>query len=69
MQEKPDFIRATSFEPVDARCQVEIGIAGKSTSASWYEIWEATSALIAMCLRPHDKGGKAYGIGDYILSL
>lgn len=60
---KPD-----SAQQVDARCQLEIGIVGKSTSASWYEIWEAASALAAMCIRAHEKGGKAFGIGDYTLT-
>lgn len=67
MHQKPDFYALPPFlsVQVDARCQLEIGIAGKSTSTSWYEIWEAASALAAMCVRAHEKGGKAFGIGDY----
>ena len=42
---------------------------GKSTSTSWYEIWEAASALTAMCVRAHEKGGKAFGIGDDALTV
>ena len=45
---------------------MEVGITGKSTSASWYEIWEAAAALIAMCVRASGKGGKAFGIGKFV---
>ena len=50
---------------VDARCKATVDISGKSTSASWYEIWEAMSALTSMCVRAHGKGGKAFGLGKY----
>ena len=47
----------------DARCMIEIGIQGKATTTSWYEIWEAVIAIVAMCVRA-EKGGKAYRIGQ-----
>lgn len=50
---------------VDARCMATIDISGKSTSATWYEIWEAMTALAAMCVRAQSKGGKAFGLGEY----
>ena len=62
-----DFFSRYFSQQVDARCQLEIGIAGKSTSTTWYEIWEAATALAAVCVRAHEKGGKAYGLGDYTL--
>lgn len=41
-----------------------IDIIGHSvTTSSWYEIWETTTAIAAMCTRWKEKGGKAYGIG------
>ncbi len=48
----------------DARCRALVEISGKSTSATWYEIWEAMAALSAMCVRVHGKGGKAFGLGE-----
>lgn len=50
---------------VDARCQASVEIAGKSTSATWYEIWEAMAALSTMCVRAYGKGGKGFGLGEY----
>ena len=47
---------------VDARCMIRVGIQGKSTTSSWYEVWEAVTALVAICVRA-EKGGKVYRIG------
>ena len=52
---------------MDARCQLKVDISGKSTSVTWYEIWEATVALSTMCVRAQDKGGKAFGLGECAL--
>ena len=41
-----------------------VDIKGKSTSATWYEIWEAVTALNAVCVRDKNQGGKAYGMGE-----
>ena len=41
---------------------IEIGIQGRATTTSWYEIWEAVMAIVAICVRAK-KGGKAYRIG------
>ncbi|CAD6591849.1 MAG: hypothetical protein ASARMPRED_005786 [Alectoria sarmentosa] len=43
--------------------RASVEITGKSTSAEWYEIWEAMSALSVMCVRARGKGGKAFGLG------
>lgn len=48
----------------DARCMIQIGIAGKSTTSSWYEIWEAMVAVVTICVR-NDKAGKAKSIGEH----
>ena len=53
----------------DARCQAVVGMTGKSTSASWYEIWEAMTALTAMCVRAHGKGGRAFGMGEFLVQV
>ena len=55
-------VRSIDHATADARCMIEIGIQGKATTTSWYEIWEAVMAIVAMCVRA-DKGGKAYRIG------
>ena len=44
---------------------LNIDIVGQATKLSWYEIWEATVALAAMCVRVKEKGGKASGLGQY----
>ncbi|KAM0805897.1 hypothetical protein BDR22DRAFT_816768 [Usnea florida] len=51
------------YKAIDARCQLKVDISGKSTSVTWYEIWEATIALSTMCVRTQGKGGKAFGMG------
>ena len=49
----------------DGRCEVRIDITpGTATVSSWYEIWEATTAVATMCTRRKDKGGKARGLGE-----
>ena len=48
---------------------IEVKITGKSTSATWYEIWEAVCAVAAMCVRAKDKGGKGFGMGEYTLKI
>ena len=45
---------------------VQIGISGKPTSLAWYEVWEAVMAVFTMCVRNHGKGGKAFGLGQYL---
>lgn len=36
---------------------------GRSSTSSWYEIWEAVNAVAYMCARSLHKGGKATRIG------
>ncbi len=45
------------------KCQVIIDIEGPATVTSWYEIWEAVTAIASMCTRQKHKGGKAKGLG------
>ena len=41
-----------------------ISIVGRtSTLSSWYEVWEAISALASVCVRGKQKGGKARNFG------
>ena len=47
----------------DSLSQLRIDIDGRQTVSSWYEIWEAVSAVAMMCTRQKKKGGKAKGIG------
>lgn len=48
---------------------IEVKITGRSTSATWYEIWEAVCAVAAMCVRAKGKGGKGFGMGEYALNV
>lgn len=47
----------------DGKCQAKIDIDGPATVATWYEIWEAVTAIANMCTRQKKKGGKAKGLG------
>ena len=47
----------------DGDCQVLIDIEGPATVTSWYDIWEAVTAIASMCSRQKHKGGKAKGLG------
>ena len=51
----------------DRRCLVRIDLVGEATVASWYEIWEAVTAIAAMCTRHKGKGGRARGLGKFLL--
>lgn len=54
----------------DGRCLVEIGITGHtSTLATWYEIWAAVAAITSMCTRGKGIGGKARGLGEFLVRL
>ena len=55
-----------SFGSEDGRCMVKIDITGQPTGLSWYEVWEATVALTATCVRGKQQSGKATGLGPYI---
>ncbi|CAD6589690.1 MAG: hypothetical protein ASARMPRED_004173 [Alectoria sarmentosa] len=51
------------LEAADGKCQARIDIDGPATITSWYEIWEAVTAVANMCTRQKGKGGKAKGLG------
>lgn len=51
------------LEGADRKCQAKIDIDGPATVATWYEIWEAVTAIANMCTRQKKKGGKAKGLG------
>ncbi|CAF9905584.1 MAG: hypothetical protein ALECFALPRED_001037 [Alectoria fallacina] len=51
------------LEAADGKCQASIDIDGPATIASWYEMWEAVTAIANMCTRQKRKGGKAKGLG------
>ena len=54
----------------DTHCTLEITpSSAKFTSdeASWYEIWEGTTAIWSVCLR-HGEGGSVSGIGEFYTS-
>ena len=61
--------RIFTYGTVDEkRCQVLIDIPeGKTTLSSWYEVWEAVSAVASMCVRGKRKGGRSRGIGTHCL--
>lgn len=45
-------------------CQVEVNMSTEQTTlSSWYEIWEAVTAVATMCVRAKSKGGRARGLG------
>ena len=46
---------------------VLIGISGKPTSITWYEIWEGVVAINTVCVRKNKKGGKAYRLGKFFV--
>ncbi|CAF9924440.1 hypothetical protein IMSHALPRED_006196 [Imshaugia aleurites] len=56
-------ILAVFFLIADGGCQLRIEIEGPPSIATWYELWEATTAITTMCTRFKEKGGKAKGLG------
>lgn len=51
------------LEGADRKCQASIDIEGPATLATWYELWEAVTAVASMCVRQKGKGGKAKNLG------
>ena len=50
--------------PAEDSCQVLVDVPnGETTLSSWYEIWEAVTAVASMCVRNKNKGGSARGLG------
>ncbi|KAL9069082.1 MAG: hypothetical protein Q9161_005729 [Pseudevernia consocians] len=52
-----------TLEGSDRKCQAHIDIEGAATISSWYELWEAVTAIASMCTRQKGKGGKAKELG------
>ena len=55
------------FMIADGGSQLRIDVDGPATVSNWYELWEAVSALTTMCTRRNRKGGKAKGIGMFLV--
>lgn len=48
----------------DERCMFVIDSSDRRvTTASWFELWEASTALVAKCLRFQKKAGRIGGLG------
>ena len=48
----------------DERCMIVIDSKDRTvTTASWFELWEASTALFAKCLRWQKKAGRIGGLG------
>lgn len=57
-----------SFPSDDDRCTITVASAGAKDTVSWYEIWEAATAVNAVC---GEKGqsGTAYNLGTFSRAL
>ena len=51
------FSNLTAIGKVDAKCSANVFSAGKTESASFYTIWEAVTAVFAVCVRSGMFGG------------
>ena len=56
------FELAINDDTGDRNCWVSITTVGSSDSASWYQMWEAGTAIEKMCVA-QGKSGEALGIG------
>ena len=52
----------------DSKCSVTLFSTGKSDVASFYEIWQAVTAVFSVCTQ-HGKGGSIRGLGMFSNNL
>lgn len=48
----------------DMKCVVTLFSTGKSDVTSYYDIWEAVTAVFSVCAR-HRRTGSVRGLGEY----
>ena len=50
--------------PGNAKCVLQVFLAGESDTALWYRLWEAATAVYSICARDKKKG-VSRGLGEY----